>query len=259
MNSISLDDAFCQLNQWRHFPAYQLERRIDVFVALFMPAVFKSHFGLSPVTVIPEFPLHKGELHHANKGENQDNQSVKVDFAVLSSGANGKRIALVELKTDNKSIDEIQLKNMVKAKCVGIQRLLCGVIKAAKASNEKRKYAHLIWTLGELDCLRLPDGFDKMCLRKTRPGLAGAFRCLELKEDWSDVKIDLVLITPTPPCCRTLKCPDLLDSFCRVDFRAVAGYIKDTQSPLGVVLAEYLCKWAGEKAGTINPWIAEKV
>ena len=98
-----------------------------------------------------------------------------------------------------------------------------------------------------------------MCLRKTRPGLAGAFRCLELKEDWSDVKIDLVLITPTPPCCRTLKCPDLLDSFCRVDFRAVAGYIKDTQSPLGVVLAEYLCKWAGEKAGTINPWIAEKV
>ncbi len=73
MNSISLDDAFCQLNQWRHFPAYQLERRIDVFVALFMPAVFKSHFGLSPVTVIPEFPLHKGELHHDNKGENQDN------------------------------------------------------------------------------------------------------------------------------------------------------------------------------------------
>ena len=261
MNSLSLNDAFLLLDQWRHFPAYQIERRIDVFVALFLPDIFKGLSGLSPATVIPEFPLHKGKLGLGNKADKQDNQSVKVDFATLSSDANGKRIALVELKTDDKSLSEAQLRNMVRAKCVGVQQLLCGVIKAARASDEKRKYAHLIWTLARHGCLKVSEDFEKMSLKTDRPGLAREYKSenLEVKGDWSDAMIDLVLITPTPPDPSSLNCPDLLKSFRCVDFREIAGYIQDKQSPLGTVLAEYLCKWAREKPGTVNPWVGEKV
>ena len=84
----ALSDALCQFDQWRHLPAYQLERRVDVFFGLFLPEVivrrFKAPFG----KLIPEFPLHKGKTRISE--DCGDNQSVNVDFAVFCSKPEGK-------------------------------------------------------------------------------------------------------------------------------------------------------------------------
>ena len=57
-----LINAFNALDEWRHFPAYQLERRVDVFFGLLLPQIVEAEFGWSRnnLCVIPEFPLHKG-------------------------------------------------------------------------------------------------------------------------------------------------------------------------------------------------------
>ena len=79
-----LCSVFDTLDDWRHLPAYQLERRVDVFFGLMLPEMIEDEFGLSrdpsnPMVVIPEFPLHKGLVGLSEKGP-KDNQSVNVDL-----------------------------------------------------------------------------------------------------------------------------------------------------------------------------------
>ena len=51
-------EVFKHLDQWRHFPAYALERRADIYFGLVLPEIMKQRFELAgSVTVIPEFPL----------------------------------------------------------------------------------------------------------------------------------------------------------------------------------------------------------
>jgi len=40
-----IDKLFNQLDDWRHLPAYQLERRADIFFAIYLIDIFKSKFN----------------------------------------------------------------------------------------------------------------------------------------------------------------------------------------------------------------------
>ena len=63
----TIGDLFDMLDTWRHFPKYQLERRADLYFALFLPDILESHYGVKfNREVIPEFPL-----RHATLGTNQ--------------------------------------------------------------------------------------------------------------------------------------------------------------------------------------------
>ena len=181
-----LSCALKTLDEWRHLPDYQLERRVDVFFGLLLPAIVKDAFGLKcePETVIPEFPLHKGLIINPPEENTEDNQSVKVDFAVFCRAPEEKRIVLVELKTDNKSIDIDQLNRMEKAKIAGADKLLRGVVECARHSKNLRKYAHLIWKLHELGCIKNCENFKLMNLKSERPGLAENFRSLDVCKSW---------------------------------------------------------------------------
>ena len=184
-----LSHVFTKLDGWRHLPAYQLERRVDVFFGLFLTEIIAGLCDREPkldalgydVTVVPEFPLHKKLLGIPQERQEQlknskDNRSLNVDFAVFCSTPHRKRIFLVELKTDLKSIKTPQLQNMAKAKGKPRQ-LLCGVLKAAEVSAEPRKYAQLIWQLSQLGCIKIPRGeFERMDLNQDKPGLASNFR-----------------------------------------------------------------------------------
>ena len=66
---------FDLLDQWRHFPAYQLERRADIFFALYLPGIVEHVLGV-PVDprVIPEFPIRK----------EYSRRSTKADYFLLS-------------------------------------------------------------------------------------------------------------------------------------------------------------------------------
>lgn len=255
-----LSEAFAKLDEWRHLPAYQLERRVDVFFGLFMPEIIAHLYDREPpdatgddvrVMVVPEFPLHKGLL-----GIAKNNQSEKVDFAVFRRKPEGKQIFLVELKTDCTSISDTQLKNMLKAKRIGPERLLSGVLMAAKASKERRKYAQLLWRLGEFRCIEGTDGFKQMRMASNKPGLAARFRSLCVGEGWSDADVDLVLIRPKK-CAKEDKNEKIKKSvseFLCSDFAAIAEAVRKSPKPFAPSFAGYLCRWAKKDAGYVDPW-----
>ena len=198
----SLTIALQTLSQWRHLPAYQLERRVDIFFALLLPKIIQKQLSLKceHKDIIPEFPLRKGLICRS-----ESNASYKVDFAVFCQGKRVKKLVLVELKTDISSFDKEQIEHMNEAKEIGTKAVLKGVLDCAARSKERRKYAYLILKLiDEVECLRDPSGFGTLDLKLDRPGLKANFEVLRsnknldqlVTKEWSSAEIELLLIFP---------------------------------------------------------------
>ena len=68
MNPIT--DLFDRLDVWRHFPNYQLERRADIFFALYLPEVLEStlEIAINPL-LAPEFTVRIGTIYPDNRDE----------------------------------------------------------------------------------------------------------------------------------------------------------------------------------------------
>jgi len=105
MNDI--DGIFKLLEDWRKLPAYQLERRADIYFAYFLPEIIREQFNLKEdikyFQIIPELPLRK------TKNEKKYG-SVKVDYAVFTK----ETLYLIELKTTLNSLDIKQVENLKK-------------------------------------------------------------------------------------------------------------------------------------------------
>jgi hypothetical protein len=86
-----VNEVFRLLDRWKHHPNYQLERRADIFFAVYLRAVLKKYVGATREVVIPEFPV-KQDNH---------NLSDKVDYMALSE--DGQVMMLVELKQSYRS------------------------------------------------------------------------------------------------------------------------------------------------------------
>ncbi len=53
-----INDIFGRLDNWRHLPTYQLERRADIFFSLYLSDVVGEYFGVVlEKEIIPEFPI----------------------------------------------------------------------------------------------------------------------------------------------------------------------------------------------------------
>ena len=133
MNNIN--HLFDLLDEWRHFPNYQLERRSDIFFALNLPEVLECKLGfqINPI-LIPEFPLRLGTIYP----EKNLNKSVKVDYVAFTD--NGDSVVLVELKTESRSRREVQDHYLHAAKEVGFTKLLEGLLQIFIATNVKKKF-----------------------------------------------------------------------------------------------------------------------
>lgn len=100
------------LSENKKFPAYQAERRIDIFINFFLKDILtnevkKTEPDAEVEFVAPEYPLKK------KKG----NQSINVDyFCIKKVKQDIKEILLVELKTDSISFDEGQFKTYLNYK-----------------------------------------------------------------------------------------------------------------------------------------------
>ena len=256
-----LHRALETLDEWRHLPAYQLERRVDVYFGLLLPEIVEAQFGVAKedLEVVPELPLHKGLLGLSEKGKD-DNHSVKVDFAVFSLNQENKPLLqLVELKTDRSSTDVHQLERMRKAQRTGTKELLRGIVKCANNSDDLRKYAQLIWKLKEIGCIRVPDGFDDMDMQDDKPGLTGYFRNLDdgfekyFCISWSNAEIDVALVYPGgkkehyPTQFKSLL-EDPPSWLRLVDFATVSETVGEHP------LSPLLNRWATCEAGRANPW-----
>ena len=115
---------------------------MDVLFGLTLPTVISKKFKVckDELCVIPEFPI-KYSL---------TNLSWNVDFAVLSKKP--ERTFLVELKTDDNSIDKKQLwkmRNLVPSFAHTVE----DITKIAETSKQKRKYEHLMNELVRADAM----------------------------------------------------------------------------------------------------------
>ena len=148
MAAPTIDDLFNLLDKWRHLPKYQLERRADLFFALFLPDVLEAHYNFKfKREVIPEFPLRHGTLG-TNRGNASPNQSVNVDYVAFTK--DDQKVFFVELKTDLNSRRTKQDSYLEKAAGLEFKALVDGIFLIRENSAQSKKYARLLDYLSEL-------------------------------------------------------------------------------------------------------------
>ena len=138
----SMNDVFQQLDKWRHFPAFPLEARSEVFFALFLSTVLEKSKCVGVKVkpqIIPQFPLKKEENYQSNN----------VDFFALSD--NSERAFLIELKTDMASISKEQTCYLKRAMKKDVDETLSDIRKISQRSEQKEKYHRLLSALHELE------------------------------------------------------------------------------------------------------------
>ena len=209
-----INSIFDNLDTWRNLPAYQLERRADIFFSIYLPDILSQKFGVGIEGVIPEFPIRVGTIHH----KKEINKSFKIDY--LAKASDAKTIIFVELKTDEASRRDKQDWYLERAKQVGMVELLEGVRKIHKATNSKKKYEYLLGILQDMGFLVLDN--------------SGAF---EIKK--ADYDIQIVYIQPNNP-----------DGQVNViTFQEVSKIIERYGDELSLRFSKSLLKWASTKAG----------
>src|SRR5271157_6345504 len=92
-----INDIFDNMDAWRHLPAYQLERRADIFFSIYLPDILAHKLGVNITGIIPEFPIRIGTI----QSKVDINKSFKIDY--LAKGNDINTIVFVELKTDEGS------------------------------------------------------------------------------------------------------------------------------------------------------------
>lgn len=211
MNSI--DAIFDNLDKWRHYPNYQLERRADIFFSLYLPEIMHKKFGYEIEAIIPEFPIRIGEI-----SSNENNKSFKIDY--VAKAKNDKIVILIELKTDDASRRPEQDDYLKKALAKRFDQLLEGVIKIYDATNFKKKYNHLLRELERLGFIKVESGGN-----------------IRVAKD--EYKTSMVFIQPNA------KSEDKQS----IGFEEIANIIEKRQDPLSLRFSKSLREWSKSKAG----------
>ncbi|MDZ4204876.1 MAG: hypothetical protein U1C46_08675 [Bacteroidales bacterium] len=142
---MTIDKLFDLLDDWRNLPAYQLERRADIFFALHLETILRKALSTEVDLIIPEFPVRVGEISETLP---ELNKSFKIDYLAYSK--NSQKVFLIELKTDQRSLREKQdwyLENAAKIKVSG---LIDGLVKIYAATQQKTKYDRLLEKLEKI-------------------------------------------------------------------------------------------------------------
>ena len=242
-NNTTIAHLFDLLDRWRHLPAYQLERRADIFFALFLPEVLGKHLkvDINPI-LVPEFPIRKSNTNR--------NLSNKIDYFALSKDE--ERAFLVELKTDTKSINKDQIEILKCTHQKGIDKIIGGLKSIAKSKSVaksppiRKKYFHMLRALSDLSLIEIPD-MDN--LKKLL--FSGPFRTDKYNKyiQGIDIKIcprslEIVYILPENN--------DLIPScWHRIYFDSFADHAIQGSS-IGCRFAESLYRWK-EPAGSCPP------
>ncbi len=214
---------FDLLDRWRHLPAYQLERRADIFFGLFLPEVLNDHLLSRGIEIdqrlIPEFPL----------GQANTKRSDKADFFALS--VDRKHAFLIELKTDMRSLRNSQEDYLNRAVARGLAAILCDLRGMAKATDRhaRRKYFHLLEAVAGLGLLRLPPGLEDKIHGPSR----GVYDLIESIEVAPHLPV-LEIIHVLPNASGQMNCIDFPSFACVVARRG----------KLGARFAESLREWS---------------
>jgi general stress protein 26 len=148
----NIDKLFSNLDKWRGFPKYQLERRVDIFFTLYLKNIVESNLNNEiklNSEIFPEFPILKKLL---DKKEER-NHSINTDYLMFSEDLSNA--FFVELKTDIKSIPNKREFNEYNSciKSLTFEQILMGIFEICKTTNEKQKYINLIQRLAQNNLL----------------------------------------------------------------------------------------------------------
>ncbi len=232
-SEVTIKRVFELMDSWRHLPAYQLERRADIFFALFLPEVLKERFHLDQDPVlIPEFPV---------KRTRENNLPSRIDYLALQRRKAGEfgQGFLVELKTDMSSRREDQDDLLHRAASRGMKCLLKELLEVCGATSERPKYVYLLNLLKKVELVEW-DGELPM-----RQGFGKALKEIKAKLETKEAaywpKLSVVYVQP--------RRPEPVDI---VDFCEFADEIKG-RGEIGCLFAKRLKKWASTDAGSPNP------
>ncbi len=213
-----LTTLFNLLTDWRHLPAYQLERRADIFFALYLEDLltYCGYFSKGDhLTVIPEFPAKQDHM----------NLSDRIDYMVGSD----ERIVYVELKTDNHSIRTEQAMYLHKIQQKKLTAVFSDIITIYETSAARTKYKHLIEKLS-----RWIEYTDARFVKD---------RCRLKKEGIGKIRsVEVVYILPTP---QQIKSEQYAHKY--ICFDTLIKMLRQTRyddDPIARYFAEALGEWA---------------
>jgi len=139
MSELFLEEFFNQLRNFKKYPKYQYERRIDGFIGFFLPAVLKTKFSINVTSIIPEFPV---------KAHPEYRLSNNIDYMIFDKP--NCNITFVELKTDSGSVSEDQLIYYIKTLNTPWKEIKGHIEWIKEGSNQKRKYEFLLDQLKDI-------------------------------------------------------------------------------------------------------------
>ena len=235
----TLERVFESLDAWRHLPAYQLERRADIFFAMFLPDALSQHFN-RPIkrNVIPEFPIATAAQAAAIAAGVKAGAPNKVDFFALSQ--DGEAAFLVELKTDMASKRSNQDSRLNEAAGRSLEDLVRHIMAFAKNSSDKGKYGHLLCHLQQLE---LVEGVSDSIIGLSGRKYTGALN--DVRPTAGKCKnIHVVYVQPRKPN------EDVIGfcAFAETIERIVDGTTEEGE--FARLFARYIREWAWKNAGS---------
>jgi hypothetical protein len=154
MEEVLIDEYFDLLEEWKKYPAYKLETRIDSFVGFVLPKVLEDLKGIKATVIIPELPIRLGTVHPHHDDKPFADRSYKVDFFVRTEC--GQNI-FIEFKSDSGSRREKQDNYLRLSQEVKMNAILEGILKIYKVTTYKNKYSVLLDKLVESGLLNYKD------------------------------------------------------------------------------------------------------
>lgn len=223
--------VFDLLDQWRHLPDYQLERRADIFFAAYLPEFLSARLRMPLMpSLIPEFPVRIGTIYP----QTLSNQSCKIDYVALNH--DHSQLLFVELKTDATSRRDEQDQYLRAAQKAGLRQLLTGVIQIVQSTKHKHKYCCLLRLLEELSLLKLPPHLDAaLASDRFTSAVNGCLSAIEITAP--EPAISVVYLQPLA------KAPD------EIGFVDLADWLDSQGDELAARFARSLRVWAGMPAG----------
>jgi hypothetical protein len=234
------NQIFDLLDEWRHLPDYQLERRADIFFAPYLPRFLSDRFGLDiRPKLIPEFPVRLGTIDP----KSASNQSCKIDYVAIDAPA--RNVIFVELKTDCASYRAKQHRYMRDAKAIGLHGVLEGVKEIILASDarSKRKYCCLLQLLEHHKLITLPGTLEVALASKKHASAIDT--CVH--------DLNLVNADPTIHICYLMpRRPTELPADARVlTFEKLAKWLRETEvdDAFAARFASSLDRWCRDEPG----------
>ena len=228
---------FDRMDEWRHLPSYQLERRADIFLSVYLREVLQRKFALSIKDhIIPEFPVRNGTID-PNASKIKENKSKKIDYVLFTEDMT--TALFVELKTEGLSRRAEQDEYLRAAQSVGMTALLEGVLEISRAPRMKHyartKYCRLLELIAQIGLIQMPKEMASLASAQSHQGINRLLQGIRITCPVSDCRI--VYVQPTG------------GGEGVIDFTEFSAVVREHDDPFSQRFAKSLGTWGRVQAG----------